>query len=304
MDERTMIREQERLAKEAKKKKTKKYKIITSVVLAVALVGTVWYVGWGKKMLAQTAANTTVEIKKSAGQEVVIAQITSIKGNEITYAVAEEVMDEETRVGEDTKVESKEEFAQNQRPQSPGAQGERPSRDGQSGGEMPSFDGSSMPDMSQMPGGGEMPSWGGEGMPSFDGSNMPDMSQMPGGGEMPSWGGEGMPSFDGSNMPDMSQIPGGGEMPSFGGGGEMPSRGQQGSSSSSGRSETNQFTYDNKTYRIGSESITTYIPVGTDVTTKLGTVTTFSRLAADDYVALVIEKDGDEEVIAAVYIIG
>ena len=47
-----------------------------------------------------------------------------------------------------------------------------------------------------------------------------------------------------------------------------------------------------------------HIPVGTNVTTKLGTVTTFSRLAADDYVALVIEKDGDEDVIAAVYIIG
>ena len=84
----------------------------------------------------------------------------------------------------------------------------------------------------------------------------------------------------------------------------MPSRGQQGSNSTAGRGETNQFTYDNKTYRIGSESITTYIPVGTNVTTKLGTVTTFSRLAADDYVALVIEKDGDEDVIAAVYIIG
>ena len=254
MDERTMIREQERLAKEAKKKKTKKYKIIISVVLAVALVGTVWYVGWGKKMLAQTAANTTVEIKKSAGQEVVIAQITSIKGNEISYVVAEEVITEEVQSSEDTKVETKEESAQSQRPQSQGAQGERPSR---GEGERPSFDG------------GEMPSWGGqggEGMPSFDGSGMP------------SWGGQGR--------------------------GEMPSRGQQGNSSASSRSETNQFTYDNKTYRIGSESITTYIPVGTDVTTKLGTVTTFSRLAADDYVALVIEKDGDEEVIAAVYIIG
>lgn len=271
MDERTMIREQERLAKEAKKKKTKKYKVIISVVLVVALVGTVWYVGWGKKMLAQTAANTTVEIKKSAGQEVVLAQITSIKGNEITYAVAEEVITEETQDSEEAKKESKknskEESAQSQRPQGEMPQGERPSF---GEGEMPSFDGSNMP--------------------SFDGSSMPDMSQMPSGGGMPSFGGgEGMPSFDGSSMPDMSQ---------------MPSRGQQGSSSPSGRSEVNQFTYENKTYRISGESITAYIPVGTDVTTKLGTVTTFSRLAAGDYVALVIEKDGNEKVIAAVYIIG
>lgn len=245
MDERTMICEQERLAKEAKRKKTKKYKIIISIVLAVALVGTIWYVGWGKKILARTTVNTVVEIKKSMGQEIVIAQITSIKGNEITYAVAEEVIAEEIQDGEETKKESEEnskgESAQSQRSQ----------------GERPSF------------GEGEMPSFGEGERPSFGEGEMPDMSQMP--------------SRDGEGM---------------------PSRGQQSSSFPAGRSETNQFTYENKTYRIGEESITTYIPVGTDVTTKLGTVTTFSRLAADDYVALVMEKDGDEKIIAAVYIIG
>lgn len=218
--------------------KTKKCKVMIGVVLVAILVGVVWYVGWGKNMPARTAANTTVEIKKSAGQEVVIAKITSIKGNEITYAVAEEVKDEEA--------------SQNQRPQ-----GERPNFEE---GERPSF------------GEGERPSFEGGEMPNFDRGEMPDMSQMP--------------SRDGQSR------------------GEMPSRGQQDGGSASRRNETNQFTYDDKTYRIGNESITTYIPVGTDITTKLGTVTTFSRLAADDYVALVIEKDGDEEVIAAVYIIG
>lgn len=222
--------------------KTKKYKIIISVVLVVVLVGVAWYVGRGKNIPARTAANTTVEIKKSAGQEVVIAKIISIKGNEITYVVAEEVNDEETRGG----TEAKEEAEQRQQPQ----------------GERPSF------------GEGERPSFGGE---------MPDMSQMPSRGQQ---GGEGMPNRGGQGRS------------------EMPSRGQQGGGSRSSRGGTNQFTYDNKTYRIGNESITTYIPVGTDVTTKLGTVTTFSRLATNDYLALVIEKDGDEEVIVAVYIIG
>ena len=46
---------------------------------------------------------------------------------------------------------------------------------------------------------------------------------------------------------------------------------------------------------------TAFIPVGTPVTTKLGTVTTFSRLAAGDNVALVTaDVDGE---IEAVYIV-
>ncbi len=233
MDERTMIREQERLAKEAKQKKTKKYKIIFGTLTAVLLAGGVWYAGWGRKMLAQEVS-TAVKIEKSVGQEVVYAQIKSIYGNEITYAAAEAA--EETQTSEKGQTET-----------SP--QGERPSMGG-------------------FPGGGEMP----------------DMSGgFPGGGE----------------MPDMS----GG----FPGGGERPNRGESGrgeNTVSSGRTETNQFTYENTTYRVGTETVTTYIPVGTDVTTKLGTVTTFSRLTAGDYVALVTEKDGDETIITAVYIIG
>ena len=53
-----------------------------------------------------------------------------------------------------------------------------------------------------------------------------------------------------------------------------------------------------------TESVTTYIPVGTRIITKLGTVTTFSRLAAGDYVAFVMEQEGNEEIIMAVYIVG
>ena len=52
------------------------------------------------------------------------------------------------------------------------------------------------------------------------------------------------------------------------------------------------------------ETVTVQIPVGAKVTTRLGTETTFSRLAAEDCIALVMEKDGSEEVIVAVYIVG
>ncbi len=40
------------------------------------------------------------------------------------------------------------------------------------------------------------------------------------------------------------------------------------------------------------------IPVGTDVVTKLGTTTTFSRLAAGDQIKMVVEtNDGTQEII-------
>ena len=45
----------------------------------------------------------------------------------------------------------------------------------------------------------------------------------------------------------------------------------------SNSTDSGMLVYDGKTYRVGSESFTKYIPVGTDVTTKLGTVTTFTR---------------------------
>lgn len=64
------------------------------------------------------------------------------------------------------------------------------------------------------------------------------------------------------------------------------------------------FTYENITYRLTEETVTAQIPVGTEVTTKLGAVTTFSRLSAGDYVALVVEESGEEEIITAVYIVG
>ena len=281
MDERAMIREQERLAKEAKCRKTKKIKITFGVVAVVAVVGGIWYAGWGRKLTTQSIA-TTVKIEKSVGQNVVYAKITEINGNEITYAVAEAI--EEASAGTENTAGS-DDAASTEGMTAQGEQKPSDNSEGRGQGSMP-FGNGEMPDMSQMPNMGSMPSGDGQ---------MPDMSQMPNMGSMP---------FGDGEMPDMSQMPDMGSMPF--GNGEMPDRTQTGGRGNvtGAVSSMDQFTYDGTTYRVGEESVTAYIPVGTNVTTKLGTVTTFSRLAENDYVALIMDKDGDTEVIAAVYIVG
>jgi hypothetical protein len=64
------------------------------------------------------------------------------------------------------------------------------------------------------------------------------------------------------------------------------------------------LVYGNVSYALSTETGEDMIPVGTKVTTRLGTVSTFSRLRAGDYVALVMNLNGNEQVIAAVYVIG
>lgn len=205
MDEKLMMREQERLAQEKKRKKNKKKLRIVGSVLLVLVVAVVWYIGWGRN-LGDTEDNT-VQIVTTSGQKIIYADLVSVKGNEITYLPA--------------------------RMQENGEDAENRGEDGR------------------------MPQMGGE---------MPDMSRMP-------------------------QM--GGEMPNM-------NRGMRQNQTETSGAET--FTYNNVVYEVTDESVTTLIPVGTDVTTKLGTVTTFSRLAAGDKVALVVEEDG-EQMIVAVYII-
>lgn len=56
----------------------------------------------------------------------------------------------------------------------------------------------------------------------------------------------------------------------------------------------NEMTY----YVTEEETVTVQIPVGTKVTTRLGTETTFSRLAAGDNIKMLIqENDGQEEIM-------
>ena len=218
MDEKLMVREQDRLAKEKRKKKYRKRKIAAAVVTGCLIIGSIWYVGWGRNLKPEV--ENVVQIDTSAGQKIIYADLTAVKGNEIMYLVAKE-----QDIAEDATEDTMEE--------------DTPYED-------------------QMPGGGEMP----------------DMSRMPGGRE----------------MPDMSQR--------FGG------RGSEGGKFSEEVKQRSIFTYNDVIYEVTDESVTTMIPVGTDVITKLGNVTTFSRLAAGDKVALVVEEEQDRQVIVAVYIIG
>lgn len=52
----------------------------------------------------------------------------------------------------------------------------------------------------------------------------------------------------------------------------------------------------------GGEELEYQIPVGTDVRTKLGTVTTFSRLAAGDNIQMLTERDGADGCILEIQI--
>lgn len=97
-------------------------------------------------------------------------------------------------------------------------------------------------------------------------------------GEMPVEGSFNMGSETTSGMPDL---------------GDMPPEGSSGSQA---------FIYDNRVFQLTGEECTELVPVGTPVTTKLGTVTTFSRLAAGDNIAIVRNRTTGE--IMAVYIIG
>ncbi len=88
-------------------------------------------------------------------------------------------------------------------------------------------------------------------------------------------------------MPDMSNFSGG----------ERPSRDKNSQKSTT-------LTLNGVTYALSDETEITQIPVGTVVTTKLGTKTTFSRISAGDYLAVVTEEIDGVKTIIAIYIVG
>ena len=106
-----------------------------------------------------------------------------------------------------------------------------------------------------------------------------------------------------------------GEMPQGGAlGGEMPSENMSDSNrdesdskeqEKNSQTEKKESTTENqKIYTITGAEQTMLIPVGTSVTTTMGTVTTFSRLAAGDMVKLLLEtNDAGDQVIVGVWMI-
>ncbi|MDD2971500.1 MAG: hypothetical protein PHE02_05145 [Lachnospiraceae bacterium] len=213
---------------EKKKKKKRRKLLIFLLVLILVICGAV---GFYLKKQADAKADTvesSEDVVPAENQELIIGQITSIQGNEITYDLVEE----------DASENSTEERA--------GAASSASSENMQ-GGEMPDMSSDDTSDRST----GNMTS-----------GDMPDMSS----GAMPDMGGE--EGTTDAAMPAPSMLV-------------------------------------TKTYHsLGKEPCETMIPVGTDVVTKLGTTTSFARLATGDVVQMLMERDGDDKVIIKMWIVG
>lgn len=86
---------------------------------------------------------------------------------------------------------------------------------------------------------------------------------------------------------------------------DMPSRGGDSNDKGSSDKSENESQTQMTRYSLTGEETTMMIPVGTPVTTLLGTVTTFSRIAVDNTLKIVTEKnENGEDVITAIYIVG
>lgn len=121
-------------------------------------------------------------------------------------------------------------------------------------------------------------------------------------GEMPSFAEGEMPSFAGGEMPSFA----GGEVPSFAEGEALGGNVQNGSGGGQGfRGGIQEANGQNRTfYQLIGEEKTLLIPVGTAVTTPLGTQTTFSSIAVDDMLKLVVEEDIEGgETVTAIWIV-
>ena len=95
------------------------------------------------------------------------------------------------------------------------------------------------------------------------------------------------------------QMPGG-EAPD----GQMPSDNSS-SNSVNSDSDSSKDSTTVTTYKLTGEKAEYMIPVKTSVTTQLGAVTTFSRLAAGDYVKLLLDKDENgNAIIVQIWIVG
>ena len=211
-------------------------------------------------------SESTKEVKLEKGQSLVYGQIVSINGNEITYSVmeGEEVSTEEISDSQETEEDKKTaESSETERKERP----QMP--EGGFNGEMPEgFEPGEMPE-------------------GFEPGNMPEgfaegeRPQMPEGG----FNGEMPEGFEPGNMPEGFEP---GEMPEGFAEGERPQM------PGGNRGEKQEET---------KETVTVQIPVGTPVTTRLGTETTFSRLAAGDNIKMLVQEEDGEQVILEIWIV-
>lgn len=136
-----------------------------------------------------------------------------------------------------------------------------------------------------------------KGAAAQDGETSDNIGSMPSGGGMPDMGS----MSSGGGMPDMGSMPSGGGMSDMGimpSGGGMPSGNKAEGNEKSGEQKfPNQGGADSSqnavmmTYTETDETGQMQIPVGTEVETKLGTITTFSRLSNGDIIKMLLQKD-------------
>lgn len=227
------------------------------------------------------------DLEVESNQSLVIAQVTAIYGNEITLALAEKVDDstanENTKQTSEETSQTSEETLQSSATENAGAT--RSTKDASS---------SSTESVAA----------------SSDTTNTSDTStstQASAASDTPSNRG----TSSGGAMPSGGEAPSGNAMPTneaTSDAGSMPTDKDENAESSSSDSESSdkaQSQMQVTRYTLTGEEMSATIPVGTPVTTLLGTVTTFSRIAVENTLQIVTEKNSEgEDVIVAIYIVG
>lgn len=316
-DEKNMIMEQNRLLKEKKRKRNRKKRRITGGILLLCAAGGIWYLVWGKK-LAQTSEGSAVRVTASPGQEIVYARLDSVNGNEITYTVAEETEQtqaEQTRPEKNQTEQTRAEQTQTEQTRPEQTRTEKGTEDSsyppENNGRNISRNGDREVQQGQKVTEDEETGEGQSGtLAAPDGhgqeaSGVQDSSAQQKVSHI-------QDTFYSTELQEMPDMTGMGDMTGSEDNGGMPAGPEAGGFMGTGtrgemsgiQGNSGAFTYNSTVYQLTEETEQNMIPVGTPVTTRLGTVTTFSRLAAGDYVALVMEEDGGGGVITAVYIVG
>lgn len=259
-----------------KKKKNIFIIILFLLVCGIGVSGSIIWMRKGESI-------TEEEIIVKENQSLIVAQINTINGNEITFAEAEE-MDLSSAKDAGTGVNKG--GAENSENQNESSASEAQDSERKNISSENAIDGRQMPQ-------GQT----GDSKGQF-GENMSESGTRPDGDAL---GGRAVPS---RSMTDSGNASGG-DMPDremFDSNGAGRSRTENGDQDKSG--EENGKTKERTMYRITGAEQTRLIPVGTTVTTQFGTTTTFSRLVAGDIVKILMEKnEKNEDVIVGIWMI-
>ncbi|BBF42353.1 endo-1,4-beta-xylanase A precursor [Lachnospiraceae bacterium KM106-2] len=227
---------------------------------------------------SSSTESTSSEITLESGQSLLIGKVTAISGNEVTFDIATE-----KQMSGGNGMPSGKDSSSSDSSDSSDSSSKKSQSDSTSGTNNNSSSNSNSTSQKQS---GSNNMQGGMGGGGNSAGNMPSGDMPQGGGNMPGGGGPDMQSSDsGSSSSDSST---------------KSSKSDQSDSSNSGKTQRRSMV----TYETTGESKTLQIPVGTTVTTLLGTKTTFSRIAADNVIKMVTEKNADgKTVVVAVYIV-